>query len=277
MIQNSLHLSGVKFLDSAIYFYILLLLISIAVLINQKTLTIVLSNRGRAIELLILMLFIFSLPFVGSVGTNNMLHIQILQFMFSWIVIAFFLMALIYKYVDKLLSIGLILILVVGSASQTIYGLVYSPYRINGSLLTQNKEVTLKTGDRVMLDPYTAQEIINYGRVIDGLSNYKEGDPMIVLTGTPGFIYLANASVVEQAWISRAHPESVCNYLDRTNDQELQNLLIVSLRHQAFSIELLQCFNKNNIDFPANYLPPTVIKYPLWNMELDLWVPKERN
>jgi hypothetical protein len=272
--ESSLHLSGSAYMSEAIYFYLSLLLAALALVLNRPTISALMRFNAKNTGVVLLLVSLFVFPFIGSVGTDNALNFQLLQFTFAWIMLLFILVSYAFLKVDKVLALGLALILVAGSFSQTVNGLVFNPYRIPGTLRTQKQDVLLKSGDRLLLDEMTASNILNYEKLINSLKGYKEGDPMIVLSGTPGFVYLANAGVVSNAWMKIGYNESICYNLNTSKREDLDRLIIVAPTSAVIEQDLISCMKERNVLFPENYLMGESFNYTFFNLNLTMYVPK---
>lgn len=275
--SEGLHHSGVAHMSTAIYFYLTLMLTTAAILLNKDTLVSLTSSsvKVKGVMLLIFSLFIF--PFIGSVGTDNDLKFQLLQFTFAWITLMLILLAYVFVRVDKILALGLTFILIAGAFSQTVNGLVSNPYRIPGTLLSQQMDVVLKTGDRLMLDEMTASSILNYEKQLKTIKGYREGDPMVVLNGIPGFIYLAQSGVVSNAWMKIGYNESICYNLKHCKREDLERLVVMAASSASIDADLISCLKERGVIFPEKYLLAGTVNYAYFNLNLNIYVPDYEN
>lgn len=272
--DNELIYSGIRYLNSAIIFYLLLSFCVMALVVNINFFK-ALRSAGSGIKNPILIcLFLLAMPFIGSVGTDNALHIQFLQFMFSWMLLLVFIIYYSFEFINKPLAIGLILIITAGAFSQTVHGLIYGPYRINGSLFDQKFSKELKTGDKILVDSKTYRAISEFESKMASVPNYKAGDPMIILLGMPGYMYLAQASVVKNAWTTASFPEALCYNLRASKRQDLERTVIISPRTASISADMVRCMEEHKILFPRNYLHSASFSDPIFNVEFDIHSPK---
>lgn len=272
--DNNLIYSGIQYFNSAIIFYLILSACVIALVLNANFLK-KLSNSGTTIKVpLLICFFLLFVPFIGSVGTDNALHIQFLQFMFGWMLLLAFIIYYSYDFINKPLAIGLIIIMTVGAFSQSVHGLVYGPYRITGSLFDQKFSKELKTGDKILVDLKTYNAITEFESKMSSVPNYQEGDPMIILMGMPGYIYLAQASVVKNAWTTASFPDALCFNLRASKRQDLSRTVIISPRTAKLSSQLVNCMKEHKILFPRNYLHTASFNDPIFNIGFDIHSPK---
>lgn len=275
MYVNDLFQSGIRLMHNAIFFFITTGFLAFAFLIRNLR-----RNKGSLVvkrkRFALFVLLILMLPFVGSIGTNNMLNVQILQYSFAFTLVISLILNQVYQRVDRISAFLLFIILVVGSVSQIYSGMVRFPYRISTPLTLQNKNVNLPNGDRLLVDQKTAAHISVFINQINQ-SNYKQGDPMLVLEGMPGYIYLADAVVTGNSWNKNSLPGALCNNLSRSELSNLNETVVITAPNNVIQQQSIDCMKHLGINFPEGYANSGVINNPVFNQDLAVLVPVRKD
>ena len=278
----SLYKCGSDYIYAASRIYIMILiflLISILVFyISSKRLSITLFKSGKK-EILICALF-FVLPFIGSFGTNILLSIHVLVFMFSWFALLYILIAFIEINILKDIRLNvMLLVIMLFSMIHIFYGFAIYPYRLNAGLFKQSATIeNIKNAEGLKFDKETKQYIQDVNQILSAYPEYHEKPLMISLYDNPGLIYLLGGISAGSNWYAKPKyeiaTEANCYSIRNSKLTNLNSTILLIEKNAIVPRNLIKAFNEKGISFPHNYKIAGKVCIPRINDTLCVWVPK---
>jgi hypothetical protein len=265
--------SGASHMITAIEVFILFLFCLFAIVIGIKPVFKDSSSKDIFQIIAVLALF-FMLPFIGGLGTNNPMSIQILQYLFSWMVIFLVLIGIIHHYNSKI-GISMMMLIAFVSLSQSIHGLVYKPYRIQGTLVEQTEKIKLLSHlNQLQFHPQTKNYIETIYTILKTKTNYEHNRLLISTSGNPGLTYVLNGVSPGKSWYKYEHPQTNCfSFLNSKKTNLTETIFLVNGTHKPPN-EFVSCLNQKGLNFPSNYIYLDKVNHPFFDTFTTILVPK---
>lgn len=87
---------------------------------------------------------------------------------------------------------------------------IENPHRQSQSLSMHDSEVTIGTSNSKLLVSASSAKLINDAQAISKIAGFKNGTPMLDLSGqSPGILYAIGAEAISQAWMIGGYPGSL--------------------------------------------------------------------
>jgi hypothetical protein len=167
------------------------------------------QGQRRARVLLGLVLFV--LPFVGAIGTNNMIYVGMTYTVGPWLALV---VLLLNSTSDNgrspLLLQAAAVMLACFCATQIIRGAYEAPYRVRVgglALQTQDTEVGYPA-TRLKLDPQLGTFLTDLRRLVSD-NGFRPGDDVIALFDMPGVVFALGGRSPGTPWFSFGYPGSL--------------------------------------------------------------------
>ncbi len=221
-----------------------------------------------------ILILLFILPAIGSVGTDNDLVIQITQHMFSWII----LIVLLLEDQKKdggftFHRITLVAVLVVIMTVQIFDGSFLRPYRIKGGALAQTESI--KVGNSQMkVDPEIHRTISELRNLMQTKTDFDE-DPVISLTGMPGLSYLLDGKTIGNSWTKNGLAEANCFNWKRHTEMDLSRTVIISDDIPKIPVANIRCMQEIGIPFPDDYVRIGFVNVYVYRLRYAVFVPRK--
>ncbi|MGB3946508.1 MAG: hypothetical protein WBM13_00870 [Bacteroidia bacterium] len=165
--------------------YLLWILAFLIVFIVQQKKNSTLKSETFKKQALFL-LFLFVLPIAGALGTNNQLQIQIIFYIQFWIVLLYI---VIKNSLEPTQSIVLCSFISVFAFIQSANAVVYHPYRINGSLLTQTEVLNISNSETIYVDKRYKETVISIDSILKN-ANFNTNDYVFYYSDIIGLTHL---------------------------------------------------------------------------------------
>lgn len=164
------------------------------------------------------MLFLFTMPIAGALGTNNQLQIQIIFYIPFWIVLLYI---VIKNNLERLQSIVLCSFISVFAFIQSINAVVYHPYRINGSLLTQTEVLSISNSETIYVDKQYKKTVIAIDSILKN-ANFNNNDYVFYYSDIIGLTHLLKHRLPDatNSWFAPQNIEYNCNILRQLHQSE---------------------------------------------------------
>lgn len=219
----------------------------------------------------LIIIFLFILPFIGSIGTANNLFLNALFHGFSWIILVLFFVSRITLY--KRLNFLFFFILITITTSQTISGITQFPYYSfsfnygnKTNIFDENQKVDgiqhlqkiyVNNNNKVFLEKLNKIFIKHNLKNKPVICYYYPGIPYLMSGYSPGPNYYFSTERDAKAYSflkSNAHP--------------------VIIEHKPISLDLIKVLKSKNINFPTDYLLVDSIYFYNSNCYLKIFKPK---
>jgi len=211
------------------------------------------------------------IPFVGSVGTDNLLAIQSILFMFSWTVLIL-LLSMAYVHVTKNSTVLYLVMLsvIVISGLQLYKGMVVHPYRISQPL----NELTIKLEDQgVYVDEKVYKYITDIKQILENKVVLEHDHPMLDINGTSGPIYLLGGKCPGSGW-NKNSSATIGRFRIMRSKMDNLGKTIVFAPSSGMAQEYVDALNSKGANYPKNYETIGTIKHYVYGYEVDINVPK---
>ncbi len=201
---------------------------------------------------LLFALFLLFMPIVGSIGTHNLLQIQIIFYMP-------FYMLLIYLIVENdtnsSIKKSIYLIIILLALAQSADAVIYHPYRIRGSLFTQNQKISIGKNDVVLVDEKYKENILTIEALLIN-NGFKCNDYLFTYTDAVGLAYIFNHPVptIGSGWFSPNNEDGNCKTLELFNNStnKVRVFFILDNRY-PFSKSFKECLVHLGYDIDNKY------------------------
>jgi hypothetical protein len=222
------------------------------------------------------LLFLLLLPLISAAGTSNYLSVQVVQYLYAWFGLVFFIMqAVLLPSGFRVLALGSVIFLAGLASYQAFYGYVVSPYRLPAGLGQQTVE--LKAGrSNLKLDQATAEFVTSTREVLKN-AGFRQGENIIAFTEFSGIVYMVDGRSPGSPWYSTASPGSACFSIRSVIDDDLEGTFIFLDEGQAMPGELLSCMEEKIIFFMENYTLAGRVKLPSREKEMLIYAPGFRD
>ena len=260
IIHSTQHISGIVY--NAVALEPILFLITIFLVINLFTTTIQVTPSLKKISTICLLLVY---PLIGSIGTNNDLPTQILQFIFFWGIAMFLIYIDNYQKTSiRFMNIVLIVAMFFILISQTISGYVYHPYRntsnlINNTIATDNSFLS-----HIYLDKNMNQSILSFSKLVKQEKSNKKEIQIIDFCKLPGIVYLLNGYTPRNAWMSRNVPKYNIYMYQSTKNIFTPDYVFLPTNYDKDS-NIQAYFTGIELNLTDQYLLLDSLKHPLYD------------
>lgn len=247
------HQSGIGFMYSASRPFFLLL----TMFFFAKVMFAIEEKSNELKSEIIFLIFLFIIPFVASAGTNGYVTVQILQYMPFWFgaIVLLSIDSLIHKnHSMNFVSSVLVIMVMLFSVSQIVSGMIYHPYRIAQPLTQNNYEIQgFNKSKWLRVDSQTKVFIETISKELLHNTNFKKGNPIIVMYDLPGLVYFLDGTPVGTTWYSRSSSAYNCYCLDNTKIKDLSKTVIIIEDSKIIDQKFVSCLNIKKIGFPLGY------------------------
>jgi hypothetical protein len=251
------------------YFFWILLIIGLLMLfpLDRKIMTMFLG--------------LFFLPWIGTIGTNNLLSVNIMMNLAPWF--ACFLLVFLSSSSSFLIEKWkgfLFLIISLFASSQIISSAILTPYRLHTGILWQNTPVSLgEPADTFLLDRDTADFFIRM-KNLAMTCGLRPGDDMMAFSDMPGIVYALGARPPGATWWYSYPYSGVPTKECKVYSDHMFIRIPANRAQKAFILRKISPFTvipdmeAKGIDFPKNYQLCGEIRWPLDHEKVQLWKPK---
>lgn len=214
----------------------------------------------------ILVLFIIY-PFICSIGTNNHLPIQLLQYMFFWAIVFYLIYQQNYNHKPvRILNQIFILFFIIIATSQTICGFVYYPYRNTSNLMNNSIYSTNVRLNNILIDQKTSSCIRKFELIINKKSTQKQELQIIDFCKIPGIVYALNGYTPRNAWMQDGLVKYNSYMFHSMNHDFIPDYIFLSNNPNRKS-EFQEYFRAVQIPFETDYIFIDSIEHPLFGYE----------
>ncbi len=244
------YLGGVSqyYIFTGLYILLIFILLGTEVL---KSIYILIKGQKQKYAITITAIFVLLLPIIGAIGTNNLISIQIIWYS-SFLFTAIYLLA----SLSGVYALNIILVVLgVNAGFQCISGLVYNPYRINGTLFEESYRLSPEvTDENVKVNAHIKESVELTHKTLHSKTVYKEGDP--IFTFSPdyiGFIYLLNGVLPGWSWYDEIGTSYNCYNLTNSKVADLNKMIVFTPSYYEMDSTYSTCFRDLKLQYPTNY------------------------
>ena len=212
------------------------------------------SNKHSRIGI-VLMGFLFLMPFMGSLGTNNSLLFNTGFMLPCWL--ALILLVIDKSSTNQLFVNAVYVVLIAVSSYLFINQYVQNPYRIN-SLQSQTESIP---NERVKLDVESADFISKVEAVLKK-NNFEKGDPIVGLYKMPGLVYLLGGKSpggIISLWDQNRTNQFLAELKESSIDYSTSYFLI----QNRYADSLVIGLNTLGVKFPSDYVNVGSVSMPV--------------
>jgi hypothetical protein len=199
-----------------------------------------LKNSDFKPPLIIVLAILFIEPFIGSIGSNSELLIQVTYYVFIWLGIVVVLTVLI----NKNLYVPYYVMAIIGviSTALIIQTFIVFPFK-QKSLFLQNQDISyLPNTKGLKVDLETKQYLTDINNVIKDYPGYS----LIGLYKMPGIIYLLGRNSPGSVSWDRVGSEIYCKSLVNTNMDLSKTIVIVK---DTVPQKMIDCLKTRGVDY----------------------------
>lgn len=268
--------SGIRFARASMRFYAACLLLLLNTMVcsywyvhgSMKQVDVVALRRKGLIVLVL-----FTLPFVGAMGTNNPITLNMTINLAPWfglLALALVLLS-VHLYNRSIFDAGMLLIGGFACSQLLSSGLV-SPYHLNAGLLQQTVPTEIGVpATWLKLDPASSEFFVQI-RSLAAENGFKPGDDVLGFFDIPGVIYVLGGKAPGVPWTGLIIGTKQSNELGlaTVKQKRLKHafILMSDRNHQ-----LLPDFKALGIEFPQGYVLCGQATWPLTGESISLWKP----
>lgn len=271
--DKSFYLGGVK------YYYTInfLTIMALFVLFTSRAVLLVIDlfqHKRMNLPGFVMALFLFAIPFVGAVGTGNLLSIQIIWYT-SFLYGAIYL--LLYLYGPYYLSFFMVF-LSLNAMAQSISGLIYYPYRIN-SLIEETQPLSSKIGaENILVNASLKQSVDSAYNILHAKARFVEGDPIFAFSPEYGLIYLMRGTLPGWTWYNEKPTRINLVTLKDVQLNNMDRMIFILPSDYELDSAYRACFKERKIDFTDGYSSVGIIPYFIDNRSrpLTVYAPNNR-
>lgn len=204
----------------------LLLIIFTLIWFPKKSFTLVFSQEFKKEFILCLMLFF--LPFMGAIGTNNPIYLNMVVTLVPWFLLIVFLLIKIASLQQNLavLRFGLIM-LGFELFIQITSGVLYHPYDVYTKLSDQNTPCVIGQPEtKLKLDKPSCEFITQY-RNLAQTCGFKVGDNVLSFYDFPGLVFVLGARSPIAPWYSKELVQAPIFINQALKDTDFKNSFLV--------------------------------------------------
>lgn len=227
-------------------------------------------------EVYLVSFLLFFIPILASAGTNNSLPLQCVLFLSNWFLLFYILLIRISEFIqNKFFAICIVIFIGIISVSQTIFGFVYAPYRLNGNLFAQKENVeNLEKVKNLKLDLQSKNFILKIDSILNSKIKRLENQPMISVNASPGIVYLLNGISPGSGWYKYYEHELNCFNIQKSNLENLNKSILFVEGDGRIPNEFVDCLNEKGFDFPSSFSNVGVVRHPLYGSNVNILVPR---
>lgn len=275
-ISNLWYINDSKHIYDMPLIYILWLIIGILGFLLSLLSKTFFSQRKKLFpsNFLLLVVVLFSTPFLCSFGTNNNVLLHIVQYQFSWFGLFILFSIILGKFLKNRVFPTIYIVTLCGFCiAQTYTGLIINPYRIEGELTSQKEQLELPTNNKLLVDKALKNHIESINKIIKKAPIKKNKQLLLPLYCSPGMVYLLNCKSPGSGWYRTKLTHENCENLKSSTD-DLGDLIILVDREEGIPDEMVDCLNSLNINYPNDYnFAGSVEGYPQKTL-IDIYFPK---
>ena len=231
------------------------------------------SNHSRKLaKYLLVCTLLMGVPLIGTVGTNNLLTVQSVLYLFA-ITVMLFLNVKAYSVLSKnrISQYTILIVLLTLTGMHLFTGMVNHPYRQSQSL---NTLTHILPNYHVKIDDRGYNYFTSIKKVLDDNVLLEDNHPMVDATTTPGLIYLLNGKSPGSVWNrSRLIPL----YSKRILESKMEKLdkTILFIPTNGIDPLFVSTLNAKGINYPETYVSIGTIKHYLRGYSVSIFVPKQ--
>ncbi|MBT6439504.1 MAG: hypothetical protein HOK72_07335 [Flavobacteriales bacterium] len=220
---------------------------------------------------IILTFFLFSMPFVGALGSTNGLSAQFMFFM------PFFMLLIANSVVEfrlKSTKIVLLVIIVLLGSSQAIVGTTLYPYRDKETLFDKKNKIENGGG---FSGQYIGGNMIS---LYENLKEFEDVDLQYLFTyrHQTGLSLLLNKNFFSPDWFNENFYYRICSIIEKRTELHGKQILFILQKEVPYQNEVNTCLNKVGIKFPSDYEVVKEVEYFHYslheNITLQVYLPK---
>jgi hypothetical protein len=215
------------------------------------------------------------LPIVGAIGTNNPLLMKTVDYITPWFALSLILMLRIFARVpSKLLLTVFVFSMALFAQSLTVYGYIYTPYRVPTNLILQTERVESPGSlQGIHLDPASKEFVEQLASLTSQRPTFQAGDTILALYDMPGLVYLLGGTSPGKAWYAGAPQEQRrnCAGLSATKHAELRKAILLIGRE--IHPEFLACMRRAGLSYPEGYELLGGLRSPYTKKRIEVWAP----
>ncbi len=233
-------------------------------------------NRQLIIEVLSIGFLFFFLPFIGALGTYNNIMVQIIFYLVFWAMLILCMLSVISVQIKSSIPLFITILCVSFIVFNQIYtAIIYYPYRINGTLLNQNKPIVLNNGATVFyIDSSLYNVVATLKKDLVLNTTYSTNTPVFSYFNHIGITYLINGITPSCAWYTANSPQvknsSIfeqskinnqnemystlnCSILAKTDLQLKNKMLLLLNNKQGISANFVKYLKSIDVNFPSDF------------------------
>ncbi|HTH57359.1 MAG TPA: hypothetical protein VL728_15020 [Cyclobacteriaceae bacterium] len=263
--QKILYLGGAKHIYVISFFNLMVLEILIGALGVSKIISTV-QKKQTDNTYILLCLFLAAIPFFGSIGTSNLLSVQVIWYSPFFFASLFLLL----HFFDQRFVLNILVVVIAVHGALIASGLIFYPYRINDTLAEQTVPLPEEIGEQVMLDSALAKSVTNVYELIQSKSKFTKGGPVFSFRSEYGFIYFLKGNLPGWGWYKDESPELNCKNLRKTNILNLNETIFIVPKEYKMDSTFQSCLKEIQISFPEKYEAVGEVSYSFEGTKRDL-------
>ena len=243
------------------YFLIILVLCSIILFNNTSSSSFNAKKKAPALpsikrDNLIVMFFLWALPFIVVLGTN---HAPLSEAMFQnftpWAILLLLLVEYVYARLIHLrrFAILLLVLFLLGTQIQFSYHYLWLPWGLPSNLFEQKHSVS-EIGQSLKADMETKIFFETFLKKLNA-AGIHESDPIIIFDNMPGLQHLSKTYSPQTPVFlkdSKGFNDFSCHYLNKLDKENLSKPPMVIFR-TPLDDHILNCLNKSVLNFSDGY------------------------
>lgn len=222
----------------------------------------------------VIVILLFALPFVGAVGTANILTLNLTQYVGCWFALLLGLLEFLsYRYKNNVFILTGPVLLGLFATSQIISSGFIAPYSLNTTI--QFQTVSTDIGypvSSLKLDPATHEFFVKMNAIAKQ-SGLKPGTDIFAFSNMPGLVFaLGGRSPVIPWYLTLPHAKTVNeSLLKRLDLERVKNAYILQNAKGGDGMPNLENLG---IHFPSDYIFCGEAVWPLTGEWVRLWKPR---
>jgi len=279
-ISRHLHVGGQSQWFNLSRFYLSWLLLLLTAVITSFGCNITNSSiitRQKLSKLLRVGILLFSLPFVGAIGTVNHIYINMLMNMAPWFGLILLLITLL-SWLHQIQWIAPVMCVLFSlfACAQIVTGCLYDPYRLRTGLLGQTQATEIGyPATTLKLDPTTSEFFMQI-RELAQKNGFKPGNDVLALYDLPGVVFVLGGRSPAFPWYM-GHPRrspvaTAEKALSIAAQERLKHAFILQ---SSKSDRIMPDLGKFGLSFPSGYLLCGEVNNPYYSTKgtVRLWKP----
>ncbi|WP_206599862.1 hypothetical protein [Hymenobacter glacialis] len=227
-----------------------LLILAVGILVVLPAVQVNTTHSKRPSQLVPVSIWLFSLPFLASLGTINDLRLNLLIDVGSWFALLLLISGIQARYLPVWIVSLLLLVPVGWAAGQIAWGTLINPYGLKQPMSKQT--VPLRTAGfstTLLVDSATATFFTQFTRLLTQ-NGFHPGDPMITLYDAPGLAYASGGISPGMGWYFSHRDVRNCHGLDVTKLAITKSYIVTT---QPIGEIMQKCLNDKGVYFPEYY------------------------